>query len=124
MDDTCKVLMRDVSQAIFYRIRQDERVELYPVSNELSEESNLDVEHLITLLDSSPYSRHLQMAEQLRQLFREEILHRLGPFSTQLTPNLYAVLFDLYQVKGFDEQLTGVISLNYAYPVGCQATKS
>jgi len=113
VDDTCNVLMPDISQAVLLKIRQKEIKDLYPISNELSEETNMDVEHLITVLDSSPYPYHLSMAEHLRQLFRGEILERLRRVPSQIKPNLYAVLFDLYKTSGFAEELIGAITLNY-----------
>jgi hypothetical protein len=112
VDDACKILISDVSQAVLYRIRSEKKEDLYSVSNELLD-VNMDVEHLITLLESSHYPRHSRMANELRQLFRSEVRKRLGKFSKKLSPNLYTALFDLYEIDGFNEELAGVISLNY-----------
>lgn len=112
VDSTCQILTRDITQEIVLKIRHEKQESLLPLSN-IMLDGDVDIEHLITLLDESHSPRHLKMASDLRQLFWKEIRNRLGRYTLKLTPNLYAALFDMHNVKGFNEELAGVITLNY-----------
>lgn len=112
VDSSCQILTRDITQEIVLKIRNEEREGLFPLSN-IMLDRGVDIEHLISLLDSSHSPKHMKMASDLRRLFWEEIRHRLGRHVTSLSPNLFAALFDMYNVNGFNEELAGVITLNY-----------
>lgn len=107
-----RVLTRHIAEQVFLKIRSEDAQELYPLANRISHD-NTDIEQIITLLENSNEPTSRDMADSLRRLFRREIREQLGDFSSELEPNLYAALFDLYNVADFDETLAGVISLNY-----------
>jgi len=112
VDSACQILARDITLEIFLKIKREQLDDLFPLSNILLD-GDVDIEHLITLLDSSRTPKHKKIASSLRRLFWEEIRNRLGRYPEKLEPNLYAALFDMHTVNGFNEELAGVITLNY-----------
>ncbi|MFV2045560.1 MAG: hypothetical protein ACC700_20290, partial [Anaerolineales bacterium] len=107
-----KLLTRHITEKVFLKIKDQEAEELYPLAN-LILHDDTDIEQIITLLEGSYDPTSREMADSLRRLFREEIREQLGDLSSELRPNLYAALFDLYSVEEFEETLIGIISLNY-----------
>jgi len=75
-----------------------------------------DVEHLITFFDESPSAVHRKFADALRQAFEVVLKKRLATIGNELEedcPDLYAALFDMYNIDNIDETLHGVLTLNY-----------
>ena len=75
-----------------------------------------DFEHLITFFDESPSSMHKAFADGLREVFEHVLSARLQDIEIEFGRNrtsLYAALFDMYNVKGIEEYLHGVMTLNY-----------
>ena len=88
---------------------------LLGVVNEIVEEE-ADFEHLITFFDESPSAVHRAFADGMREVFEEVLNARLQEIEMEYGSkrmSLYAALFDMYNVKGIDESLHGVLTLNY-----------
>ena len=88
---------------------------LLGVVNEIVGEE-ADFEHLITFFDESPSAVHRAFADGLRQVFEDVLNARLNQIEMEYGRNrtsLYTALLDMYNVKGIDESLHGVLTLNY-----------
>ena len=88
---------------------------LLRVVNEIVGEE-ADFEHLITFFDESPSSVHRAFADGMREVFEAVLNARLQDIEMEYGSkrmSLYAALFDMYNVKGIDESLHGVLTLNY-----------
>lgn len=75
-----------------------------------------DFEHVITFLDDSPSRIHRQFAEDMRRVFEKVLEGRLARIFEETGKNpidLYSVLLDMYNVRGFREVLKGIITTNY-----------
>ncbi|MCK4491512.1 MAG: hypothetical protein KAU03_02735, partial [Candidatus Altiarchaeales archaeon] len=107
-----RILMGDIAEGIQKRIDKDNIELLEEVKNELAGK-NVDVEHLITLYASSGTSNHIQIANELRRLFREEIQNRIGMLGSTFSPRLITALIDMYNIPELDEDLVGILTLNY-----------
>lgn len=114
------ILMADLASDLVARTKQlvdssDHYSPLRDIVNEIVEE-NTDFEHLITFFDESPSSLHRAFAEGLRCVFESVLIDRLRLIEQELgneRANLYASLFDMYNIEGIDETLHGVMTLNY-----------
>ena len=114
-------LTRDLCPAIAVRVRElyeakygDDRVLGSLVNSAVDDDT--DYEHIITFLDQSVSSKHRGFAEDLRLAYEEVLRARLGAVNTELgapPTALYSALIDLYQLDGFRETLSGILSLNY-----------
>jgi len=88
---------------------------LLGVVNEVVDEK-ADFEHLITFFDESPASSHRRFAEELRRIFENVLRSKLMAIEMELGQarvGLYSALLDMYNVKGIDESLNGILTLNY-----------
>jgi len=114
VNDTVRILMIDVREGILKKIDTNKTTKKdYPgLINELSKES-IDVEHLITLYESSGNDRHFNIARLLRKLFREEIQEKLSKLGPDFSPILYPALIDMHEVDGLNEKISGILTLNY-----------
>ncbi|MBI2583505.1 MAG: SIR2 family protein [Candidatus Aenigmarchaeota archaeon] len=77
--------------------------------------SALNVEHIISLLESLEIEKYRTMASVLRKLFQEDILENLIKKDNYVSPDLTKALLKFHtldEVK-IHETLNGVISLNY-----------
>jgi hypothetical protein len=75
-----------------------------------------DVEKLISLLDNTAIAKHRTAAEQLRQLYRLEILRGLRKARVLQKPELAIYLLRMHQSPRFTqakEHLVGIINLNH-----------
>jgi len=106
--DSTGVLMRDVKDGILRKIEKDKIRVLEVVKNELTSE-HADIEHLITLYESTGIPKHEAIAKYLKKLFKEEIQER----TKRLKPKLLSALVDMHQIKQLPEQLSGILTLNY-----------
>ena len=114
------ILMSDLGGELAQKIRDlvvndEEFTPLLRVVNEVVDEST-DIEHLITFFDESPASSHRRFAEELRRIFETVLRSTLNEIEMELGPDrvsLYSALLDMYNVKGFDEGLNGILTLNY-----------
>lgn len=94
-----------------YRDKESLRTLANSVINE-----NTDFEHVITFLDESSSLLHKEFADQLRVIFERVLRHRLTQIQTEqgdAPVGLYTALLDMYEVRGFGEQLRGFLTLNY-----------
>ena len=91
-----------------YRVLDD-------LTNDLIDE-HTDYEHLTTFLEDSPSAIHRRFAAELRQLFETVLRERLANNETELGParfTLYAILLDMYNVRGCPETLHAALTINY-----------
>lgn len=106
------ILMKDIVFDISRRIRDKDIIELFSISNELTEEG-ADVEHLITLYEASGTSRDNEIARKLKGLFRAVIQEKMNDLDESFFPTLFASLIDMHYVVGLDEELVAVLTINY-----------
>lgn len=107
-----KIQMKDIVSAMAERISQDKIKALEGISNELSL-PNLDVEHIITLYESSGTKKHNKIAKSLKKLFREEIEKRINELDASFFPVLHGALIDMHDITELREDITAIITLNY-----------
>jgi hypothetical protein len=71
-----------------------------------------DIEHFISVLESQQYVGESNM---IRKFYMKALINLVDPISKALSyKNLYSVLIDLHKnVKGLDEELLCLITLNY-----------
>jgi len=106
------ILMSDISTGMALKIRKQNIKMLWGVSNELST-PGIDVEHLITLYEASGTKGHIEIARRLKELFRKEIEERIDSLGDKFSPILHTALIDMHSVDGLDEELKGILTLNY-----------
>lgn len=111
-DDTIRILMRNIREGIVKEIDRQKIQSLAKVKNELLKEE-LDVEHLITLYESTGISEHKRIAKDLKLLFIEEIQKGLRKLGAGYQPRLLSALIDMHEIEGLGELLQGIITLNY-----------
>lgn len=74
------------------------------------------IEHIITFLDQSVSQIHREFAERLREAFvvaLNKVLEDVERESGGKPNSLYSALIDMHFVQGNNEQLNGVLTLNY-----------
>lgn len=111
-NDNIKILTFDIAEGIHKRIENDKLKGLDDVRDELLSE-DVDVEQLITLYESTGSVKHYAIARKLKNLFRIEVLERIGKLPQPYEPVLFSALIDMYEIKDFDEQIMGILTLNY-----------
>ena len=91
----------------------DLKDKVFPPSiwNELIDD-RVDIEHLISIQETN---YNYKITGELRKVYSEAILTLSKNLVEDLDKyeNLYTVLFDLYDVKGFAEDISCVLTLNY-----------
>lgn len=107
-----RILMQDIIDGISRRIESENIELLFDVNNELTIEG-IDVEHLITLYESSGTQKHSEIAKGLKKLFREEIQARIGSLGETFSPTLFASLIEMHSIPDFDEELVAILTINY-----------
>ena len=113
------LLMQDnvvLGEGLATRIIQ--RAEKYRRLNKTATREGLktDVEKLISLLDNTGLPGHRAAAEELRQLYRGEIMEGLQKTGVLDEPELAICLLKMHQGKNFTEtkeRLVGIIDLNH-----------
>lgn len=115
------ILMEDIGDSLREDIRQrvandyGDHPELDHLVNTVITEDT-DLEHIITFLDQSTSSLHRRFAEELRRAFERVLTAKLNEIQAEVgSPpvDLYDALLDLYNVKGFSEELRGILTINY-----------
>ncbi len=107
-----RILMGNIKDAIHLRIQKEDTAALREVANELAGEK-VDVEHLISLYESSGSHIHLGVARKLRQFFREEIQNKIKLLGDDFSPTLLTSLLDMHSLGDLPETLLGILTLNY-----------
>ncbi len=111
-DSNIKLLTKDIAEGIKNKITQKKLTGLADVVNDLTGE-NIDIEQLITLYETSGYSKNKSIAKNLRSAFVNEIQERLAKLPKDYKPLLLRALIDMYDVKSLNEELHGFLTLNY-----------
>jgi hypothetical protein len=114
VDSSMSLLTRDVVEGMIKKISALNIKLLADVKNELTAKS--DVEHLITLYDNVGTAKHTAVAKKLKELFRKEILDTFKVFeerNSSFFPLLTSVVIDMHEVSSVDEEIAGIITLNY-----------
>ena len=116
------ILMQDLNDPMdrairdFVTSRDDaDRVLLDDLRNDLIDR-NTDYEHIMTFLDESPSAIHRSFSAELRQQFETVLRNRFAEIETELANEpsaLYAMLLDMYNVKGCSEELHAILTINY-----------
>jgi len=120
-DNTINILMRNITEGVSTKIRKNIIKGLDDIRNELIDD-NADIEQLITLYESTGITKYLKIAKLLRKAFIKEIQEQLRKLPENYVPNLFCALLDMYNVKGNDEEITGILTLNYDELVEIAAT--
>jgi hypothetical protein len=105
---TLGILMGDVVDEIRRKIDKNKIKRLAVTKNELTTEY-ADVEHLITLYESTGIPKHALIAKDLKRLFKEVIQERTG----KLKPTLLSALIDMHRIPQLNEELVCLLTLNY-----------
>lgn len=111
-DGVTRILMEDIAYGISQKIRDSKIELLYSVSNALTEDE-VDVEHLITLYETSGTQKGSEIARKLRGLFREEIQEKINKLGNSFFPTLLAALIDMHNINGLNEELVAILTINY-----------
>lgn len=114
------ILMTHLTQELADEIKEvveseDEFRPLRGFVNEVAIEDT-NIEHLITFFDQSPGSLNRRFADELRRIFEYVLKKRLIEVNTELDTDrssLYAALLDMYNIRGYGESLSGILTLNY-----------
>ena len=86
----------------------------------------VDVEHVITFLDQSPRLVHRQFAEELRRIFATVLQKQLATLKDRLKEDrfrLYVAVMEMHKRHGVNEDLHGVLTLNYDDYIEAAAAK-
>lgn len=105
------ILMNGIIDGIVSKLSKEPRPKLEDVTNYLTEDAN--IEQLITLYESSGTAEHIQTAQTLKTLFREELEERVVGPGPDYAPGLFAALLDMHSLEGLDEKLIVVLTTNY-----------
>ncbi len=111
---TEKILMKNIKDMMFREIYKQNIKELKPVINQLGGKG-ADVEHLISLYSQAGYDK---IAKSLKQLFFEVLTKVISNVDSKsengvFVPKLLLTLFDMYNIKEFNEKLVGILTINY-----------
>ena len=114
------ILMRDLTPILQQKLGtlvNDRFADLQSIVNLVnSVDENTDVEHLITFLDDVPSVRHREFAQEMRKAFEDVLREKLQAIKAEYQADpigLYEVLLDMHNIKGFPEDLHGIITINY-----------
>lgn len=96
--------------------RYESRDELDALVNEIVTD-DMDFEQVITFLHQSPSAIHRSFADDLRSKFESVLKEKLNDIEDEelkrSETKLYEVLLDIHQHPGCDEELAGIMTLNY-----------
>lgn len=116
------ILMRDLypelaegAGDLLRKEKYESHGELTDLVNEVASE-NMDPEHIITFLDQSPSAIHRDFAEDLKKVFEDVLREKLDAINKELgdpPTKLYEALIDMHEHPDFDEELGGIITINY-----------
>ena len=111
-DDTIRILATHIAEGMLNKIERNNIKCLNEVRNELSN-PNADVEQLITLYESTKNSKHNRIVKWLKKIYKEEVEERLNKLGSFFSPKLLSALIDMHEINGFNEQINGILTLNY-----------
>ena len=114
------LLMRDLRPHLAEEVRTlvTTRRKYRPLADVVNEivEDGADFEHIITFFEEASSAVHRDLAEDLRRIFERVLKRELDRTKRNLKEDrlaLYSALLDMYNVHGIDEQLNGILTLNY-----------
>ena len=105
------ILMDSIAEDIAIKMREMGESIFDDVSNDLI--TGVNIEHLITLYESSGSRLHSQIATKLKTLFRKEIQDRIRKLGGKFIPSVLSALIDMYSVDGLGEELGLLLTTNY-----------
>lgn len=105
---TSSVLMKDIIYGILRKIERNNIKILEDLKNVLTA-VYADIEHLITLYESTGIYKHENIAKHLKKLFKEEIQER----TANIKPKLLTALIDMHKIPQLHEELKAILTLNY-----------
>ena len=127
------ILMRDLWDPLITEIgglvrsRRKKYAPLESLVNDISgNDSEVDIEHIITFLEESPSAVHRDFAQAVRRLFAKVLRAQLSKIKRDLGDErfiLYSALLDMYRIKELPERLRGILSLNYDDYIECAARR-
>lgn len=115
LDASKELLASDIREKIREKESEIKEVELsVEIWNELMD-PHVDIEHLISILETD---YHYSSAQKIRQFYHDAIIDLSKEFLKKInvktfTPNLYSVLFDFHNLKSSNESVISVLTLNY-----------
>ena len=117
------LVMSGLAEPIFEELQRlaESRYQGHPgitrlVNEIMLHESGFDIEQLITFLEDSPTLAYQEFSSHLRDVFSSVLIDRLVEVEQELgvvRSRLYAALVDMHAVKGSNESLGGLLTLNY-----------
>ncbi len=117
-----RLLMRDLSEEIndelhaLVNARYSTNTSVQRFVNEVIDK-DIDIEQVITFLEESASRMHRTLAAEFRTIFRDVLKTRLNTVQDNdleaRSSELYATLIDMHLIPDLDEQLSGVLTLNY-----------
>lgn len=111
-NESIRILMNDIRYGMLRKINDNKIKVLEPVKNELVND-DINIEHLITLYENSGTDEHYQIAKNLKNIFREVIQEKIKKLNDKFYPILLSALIDMHEIKENDEELKGILTLNY-----------
>ena len=113
------ILMSDLSTDLAAAVKElvmsnDQYRSLVGVVNQVASRE-VNFKHLITFFGELPSAVHRAFADELRVIFKRVVSARPQENEIEFGPkwtSLYSALFDMYNVKGSDESLHGVMTHN------------
>jgi hypothetical protein len=100
-----------VSELVITRAKEDHNLE--EMLSDVRSDDIKDIELYISLLESIHTQKYSDLAATLRFLFCQIIQENLRQDETHIDPHLTVALLDLHNAISEEEQLAGIISLNY-----------
>ncbi len=113
-NNAVRITMDDIREGIRKKASGDNKInKVCPrLINELSIQQ-LDIEHLITLYEASSSNNHTKIAKYLKESFKTEIQEKLALLGKDFEPILYPALLDMHNIDGLNEDINGIITINY-----------
>lgn len=115
------ILMRDLGLALSQGTRDlvkrkySTSPDIALLANEVVDE-NVDFEHVITFLEESVSALHRRFAVDIKDVFLRVLRARLSDIEEahgSKPIGLFNALLDIHNVRGINERISGVITLNY-----------
>ena len=116
-----RLLMKDLSEEINEELH-DLVKKKYSTSRSVQRlvneviDADTDVEQVITFFEESGSHTHRTLAGELRVVFKKVLQTRLDRVQEDMqarSAELYATLIDMHLIPDFEEELSGVLTLNY-----------
>lgn len=111
-DNTIKLQAKDIAEGMLNKIIKKKIRVLFKIKNDLSN-PDVDVEQIITLYESAGSPKFREISTELKKIYKEEIEERLNRMGPTFSPKMLTALIDMHEIKGIDEEISGIITLNY-----------